>query len=114
MGGTRGDGAGAALMLLAQGTAMLVGVALVKGIGEHVVDEAQQRVEGSGRSLEHMFGSLRIGSDRSGVSQGILQAGRARRSPPRSRPRSRVLKSVVKGEVGAHARRSVPPEPDPE
>jgi hypothetical protein len=64
-----------------QGTAMWVGAALVTGIGEHVVDEAQQCLEGSGRSLEHMFGSLGIGSDGSGVSQGILQAGRPRRSP---------------------------------
>jgi hypothetical protein len=37
---------------------MGVGAALVKGIGEHVVDEAQQRLEGSRRCLEHMFGSL--------------------------------------------------------
>lgn len=52
---------------------MGMGTARVKRIGEHVVDEAQQRVEGPGRSLEHTFASVRIGSDGSGASQGILQ-----------------------------------------
>lgn len=53
---------------------MGMGIALIKRVREHVVDEAQQRVEGARRSLEHMFASVGIGSDGSGVSQGILQS----------------------------------------
>jgi hypothetical protein len=65
---------------------MGVDQARFKRIGEHLVDEAQQHVEGLGRSLEHMFVSLRTDSDGRGVSQGILHgrgaATTAERPPP--------------------------------
>lgn len=65
-------------MLAAQGTAIgVVAVARVERIGEHVVDEAQQRIEGPGESLEHMFASVRIGSDGRWVAQGNLHRSRS-------------------------------------
>lgn len=50
---------------------------LVERIAEHVIEEAQEAIERLGRE-EHMFGSLRRGSDGTGVLQGILHHGRRR------------------------------------
>ena len=42
-------------------------------VTEHIVEEAHQATERLGSSVEHMFGTLRRGSDGSRVTQGILQ-----------------------------------------
>jgi hypothetical protein len=44
-----------------------------EGIAEHIVEEAHQATERLGGSVEHMFGTLRRGSDGTGVTQAILQ-----------------------------------------
>jgi hypothetical protein len=55
MRGAGSDGAGAALWLPAQRAAMGMGEGLVNRVAEHVIEKAQQSLEGPRRSLEHMF-----------------------------------------------------------
>ncbi len=42
-------------------------------VTEHIVEKAHQATQRFGSSVEHMFGTLRRGSDGTGVTQAILQ-----------------------------------------
>ena len=80
MRGAGSDRAGAALGLPAQRVSVGMGEGLVNRVAEHVVEEAQQALEGPGRSVEHMFVSVGWGSDGNGALQRILHDGATTRT----------------------------------
>jgi hypothetical protein len=77
---TCSDRAGAASRLPAQRASMWVrvGEGLVNRVAEHVVEKAQQALEGPRSSLEHMFGSVGLGPDGTEGVQRILHPTVAR------------------------------------